>query len=88
MSRHPMQPVVIAEDGCHRFKENKIVTYLLDNGGVDLNQLAVIGFSNEDREQFAQLIGYSVSGTSTLEYVSDETYYNAMAQSEKLAQGG
>ena len=54
MSKHPMQPVVIAEDGCHRFKENQIVTYLLDNGGIDMNDLArIFTFSNEDREQFA-----------------------------------
>ena len=31
-------------------------------------------FSNEDREQFAQLIGYPFSGWGELSYVSDKTY--------------
>jgi len=34
----------------------------------------MIGFPQEDREQFAQLIGYSLSGFGELDYVSDETY--------------
>ena len=72
MSEHkklPIQPIVD-----NRFVENKIVRYLLDNGGIDMNKLAIMDFSNEDRSQFAQLIGYSVSGWSTLDYVSDEEY--------------
>jgi hypothetical protein len=39
-----------------------------------MNSLARMNFSNEDREQFAQLIGYSLSGFSELSYVSDEIY--------------
>lgn len=66
--KHPMQNI---ENG--RFVENKIVSYLLDNGGIDMNDLASLNFSNEDREHFAQLIGYSVSGYSSLSYVSDES---------------
>lgn len=66
--KHPMQKIV---DG--RFVKNAIVEYLLDNGGIDLNQLAVLPFDDEDREQFAQLIGYSVSGYGSLSYVSDES---------------
>ena len=58
----PMQPVETDASGTLRFRENKIVTYLLDNGGLDLNQLARIEFPKEDRDQFKQLIGYSVSG--------------------------
>jgi len=66
---HPIQKIV---DG--RFVPNKIVEYLLDNGGIDMNELAVQGFTQEDREQFAQLIGYSLSGYAGLSYVSDEAY--------------
>lgn len=69
---HPMQPIEYDERGIIRFKENKIVTYLLDNGGIDLNHLMVQGFSDEDHMQFAQLIGYSVSGFGGLSFVSDE----------------
>lgn len=57
----PMQPVETDASGVLRFRENKIVRYLLDNGGIDLNDLARIEFPREDRDQFAQLIGYSVS---------------------------
>lgn len=67
--RNPIQPI---EDG--RFKTNKIVEHLLDNGGIDMNDLAILSFTQDDRVQFAQLIGYSVSGFSTLSYVDDETY--------------
>jgi len=73
---HPIQPLVNV-DGVIRFKENKIVTYLLDNGGLDMNDIASSDFSNEDREQFAQLIGYSHSGASELHYVSDMVLYVA-----------
>lgn len=66
--KHPMQKI---ENG--RFVKNAIVEYLLDNGGIDLNKLAVLPFDDEDREQFAQLIGYSVSGYQSLNYVSDES---------------
>ncbi len=72
--KHPMQPVYRAPDGMIRFKENKIVQFLLDAGPFDLNQLAMMAFEDEDHEQLAQLIGYSVSGFGELPYVSDETF--------------
>lgn len=68
--RHPMQPVVVDEHGVKRFKANAIVRYLLDTGGSDMNKLACLSFSDEDREQFAQLIGYSVGGFCDLSYSS------------------
>ena len=71
---HPIQPLVSDPHGTTRFKENKIVSFLLENGGYDMNQLAALPFDIEDREQFAQLIGYSASGFLELSYVSDETY--------------
>ena len=40
------------------------------------HNIAVKGFSQEDQEQFAQLIGYSVSGFGDLSYVSDDTFDN------------
>src|SRR5690625_158933 len=67
--RHPIQPLV-EEDGVVRFKRNKIVGYLLDKGGIDLNDIARQDFSIEDREQFAQLIGYSHAGAHDLWYMT------------------
>ena len=52
----------------------------LDAGPFDLNKLASMPFDDEDREQFAQLIGYSLGGFSELDYVSDETYDRAEKQ--------
>jgi hypothetical protein len=78
--KQPMQPIVIV-DGVTRFHRNAIVEYLLDHGGIDLNQLACLPFSQEDREQFAQLIGYSVSGFGDLPYAKPET----IATADKLA---
>lgn len=72
-----IQPI---KDG--RFVANNIVRYLLDNGGIDLNKLAMLDFSTDDQEQFAQLIGYSLSGYSDLSYVSDESYNAAIKLQE------
>jgi hypothetical protein len=75
--RHPVQPLVFDDEKTVRFKRNKIVEFLLDAGPFDMNALAAMEFSVEDREQFAQLIGYSLSGFGDLSYVSDETYERA-----------
>ncbi|CAN7373954.1 hypothetical protein LJR231_002240 [Phyllobacterium sp. LjRoot231] len=68
-AKHPMQPIVWVGDVI-RFKENKIVRHLVDNGSIDLNAIAVMDFPREDHEQLAQLIGYSVSGFGDLSYAS------------------
>ena len=52
----------------------RIVRFLLDAGPFDMNQLALMDFAPEEREQFAQLIGYSLSGFGELSYVSEEAY--------------
>jgi hypothetical protein len=75
---HPTQPLLKDKDGTMRFKPNTIVQFLLDHGGFDMNKLAVIEqFSDEDRCQFAQLIGYSLSGYGELSYVSDAALLRA-----------
>ena len=83
MTNHPIQPLVTDEYGTQRFKENKIVSYLLDNGGMDMTHLAKQGFSEDDLSQFAQLIGYSYYGWSMLSYVSDETYHKSQSEYNK-----
>ena len=82
--RHPIQPLYKDEQGVVRFKENAIVRYLLDNGGIDLNAIACVPFDQNDQEQFAQLIGYSLSGFSELSYVSDETYDEAAELADRI----
>ena len=75
--KHPTQPLADDGTGVLRFKENKIVSHLLEHGGIDMNALAILKFSVEDQEQFAQLIGYSLSGFGDLSYVRNATYKRA-----------
>lgn len=65
--KHPMQPVVRVGKVA-RFKANEIVRRLLDEGSLDMNDISMWAVSDEDRTQFAQLIGYSVSGAGDLDY--------------------
>lgn len=74
----PNQPTYTDEHGVLRFQHNAIVRFLLDAGAFDMNRLSMMPFSDEDRAQFAQLIGYSVSGWGDLSYVSDERYDSAV----------
>jgi hypothetical protein len=73
-----MQPFERDRDGIMRFKPNAIVRFMLDAGRngwkFDLNVLAAMDFSDDDRMQLAQLIGYSLSGYGELPYVSNESY--------------
>lgn len=81
--QHPMQPLVW--DGkIIRFKANKIVAHLIDHGGIDMNAIALLNFSREDQEQFAQLIGYSVSGFGDLSYARKTTVAKADALADKM----
>lgn len=78
----PMQPLLIDGHGTLRFKENQIVSKLLDYAterGYGLNEIGRERFDVEDQMQLAQLIGYSLSGYGTLSYVTDESYYRAVA---------
>jgi hypothetical protein len=71
---HPIQPLEL-DGNVKRFKRNHIVQFLLDQpGGADMNQLVALNFSKEDHQQFAQLIGYSLSGYGDLSYVDDYAY--------------
>ncbi len=81
---HPIQPLVKDNEGIIRFKENKIVTYLLDNGGIDMNKLAALQFDSNDYEQFAQLIGYSLDGFGLLSYATVEVYDKADSTRSEL----
>ena len=83
---HPLQPIEFDRHGVARFRGNAIVRFLLDwasERGMSLNDLALIPFSDDDRAQFAQLIGYSVSGWGDLHYVSPENYARAESAMEQ-----
>jgi hypothetical protein len=83
----PMQPVGVDPQGIHRFLENRIVRDLLDIArplGYGLNEIAGRPYTEAERRQMAQLIGYSVDGYGTLSYVNDESYERAYERSEAL----
>lgn len=80
--RNPMQPLYTDEHETIRFKDNKIVIRLLEYSrehGFGLNEIAQERekYSIEDREQFYQLIGYSLCGFSELSDVRSESYCTA-----------
>jgi hypothetical protein len=76
-ARHPVQPLITDPRGVTRFKKNQIVDLLASNR---LNELAAMGFPDEDWIQLAQLIGYSLDGFETLSYVTGKAYEAAAAQ--------
>jgi len=68
-----VRPLIRDNSGTIRFKANALVVHLLENGGLNMNDLSQVpNVSVGDREEFAQLIGYSVRGFEELSYVSDE----------------
>jgi hypothetical protein len=82
---HPIQPMEMYEDDkIIRFKKNSIVILLLNSCDIDMNKLAMMNFSNDDRSQFAQLIGYSYSGFVELPYVEDKIYKKAKKKFNKF----
>ena len=83
LRKKPMQPIELDDQGVRRFRANKIVRHLLDNGGIDMNALGCLDFSDADRQQFAQLIGYSLNGYSELSYVDDPAWDAAERMAEQ-----
>ncbi len=82
---HPIQPLYKDTDGRIKFKANQIVRDLLhlaSQHGMDLNNIACRAYSDQDRQQLAQLIGYSLDGYGELRsYVDDAAYAVAEAKS-------
>jgi len=69
---HPQQPILFDQHGVARFQQNAIVRWLLDESTFNLNDIAINDFTDEDRRQFAQLIGYSVSSYQDLDYGAED----------------
>ena len=78
--RNPYQPLIVDPHGSVRFRENAIVNHLYEWAqarGMGLNEIACMEFEQDDRVQFAQLIGYSLKGFHELSYVPDEAALEA-----------
>lgn len=86
-SKNPNQPIIVDSAGVVRFKANEIVRVLLDHGPYDLNTLYVMNFSDDDRNQFAQLIGYSVCEFGDLAYADKERVERADKIAAKMRRG-
>ncbi|MGO9682203.1 MAG: hypothetical protein ACLPTZ_06345 [Beijerinckiaceae bacterium] len=88
--KHPIQPVVLVgeSDGkIARFQQNKIVRWLCDSGRLNLNEIAIMPFDDDDRMQIAMLLGYSVSGFGDLSYADPVIVSEADQEVEKLLGG-
>lgn len=87
--KNPIQPLARDSQGVLRFKANALVNALLEHGqetGLGLNELAhkFCGAEHDDdRQQLAQLIGYSLRGYSELDYVSDDAYRAAAMMADE-----
>lgn len=73
MPKQPLQPMYVDDDDRVCFQANKIVRTLLSVGPYDLNTLLTMKFSQEDREQFYQLLGHSAESINGVPYFSRET---------------
>jgi hypothetical protein len=56
-------------------------------GCLDLGKLLEMDFPQEDLEQFAQLMGYSIRGYHELSYVSDKSCAEASVRAEQVESG-
>lgn len=82
-TRHPMQPIEIA-DGVARFRPNSVVQRLLESSPYSLDELEYLHFSDEDREQFAQLLGIPVADYVELPFVSERSSHEAQLAEDEL----
>lgn len=87
----PMQPIVLDPDGAPRFQQNAIVRYMLDtlrkHQIADLDSMMDMNFSNEDWNQFVQLLGYSVCGFGELNFADPAIVKEADRVAKQLKSG-
>lgn len=85
---HPNQAMEIDSEGVVRWRGNPIIRALLGAStasGIGLNELARMEIGTaEDWAQFAQLLGYSVSGWGSLSYVGNRAANAADVEAAKL----
>lgn len=85
VTHFPMQPVMTDRDGTRRFVENRIIRDLVEfsaTHGRGIHAIAAGDYTDQERQQFAQLNGYSIRGYGELSYVDDVAYEQACAQSD------
>lgn len=82
--KQPVQPLVFDAEGIVRLQGNAIVEWLVETKRINLNDIPVYQFDVDDLEQFWQLLGYSVSAYADLSFVSDETYFKAAAEAQRM----
>lgn len=85
------QPLIKDERGVVRFKENALVVALWEHGdktGLGTAELDQRDFPKEDRQQLAQLVGYSLQGYHRLSYAPEvEPKLEPGVGAEKSAEG-
>lgn len=82
-SKQPMQPIEYVGEVI-RFRSNAIIDRLFREGIIDLNQIALWQVPLADKEQFWQMLGYSVSGFGDLSFVRAKTIRKADRIAGKL----
>lgn len=85
VTHFPLQPVMTDRDGTRRFVENRIIRDLVEFSamhGRGMHAIAEGDYTDQERQQFAQLNGYSIRGYGELSYVDDIAYEQACAQSD------
>ena len=78
------QRVVLDSEGTPRFCKNRIVRFLLQQGGFKISTLMDMPWDAKEIEHFYQLIGYSVGGFGELNLISDEAKERADKAAEEL----
>jgi hypothetical protein len=79
MRRFKNQPIR-NKKGILEFLENRIIRDLVDKGIINLNEVAKTYHEekyNQDHQQLAQLIGYSLGGYLDLSYVGEDRRHAA-----------
>lgn len=88
---HPMQPIYRDKDGILRFRANGIIRKIAEDKMIDLNAVpnwmhTFPGITQDDVDQFWQLMGYSVGGYVELagsDVISNEAADRAEAKANE-----
>lgn len=79
----------ITDDNVQRFKENRIVSALLDSSDLDLNKIAIMYqrgmFSQREFAEFNMMLGYSICGFSDLSFFEDMEIENPIGGTSEEA---
>ena len=73
-----MREIIKNKNNVLKFKSNRIIEYLFDEGLLDLNRIVTLidgydKFSKAEYEEILQMLGYTVDGFLELSLVRDKT---------------